>query len=152
MLAVTGASAHGWLPSTGYAGPDDLSAMSAAIDDAAANAGRHPAEIRRLYNIIGSGGFPRGAPSEWAKQLAELTLTTGTSTYILSAATEMDLRAFAEDVAPAVRELVDAGRGRGPRGPQRTPTAATRPTSRPPAGTSSTSTTRCARSWRSCAT
>jgi Luciferase-like monooxygenase/Hemerythrin HHE cation binding domain len=114
MLALTGAKADGWLPSMGYADPEALPAMSAAIDAAAHDAGRHPTEIRRLYNINGSfgtgGGFLQGPPAEWAKQLAELTLTTGISTYLLSVAGDGDVRAFAEDVAPAVRELVDAAR------------------------------------------
>jgi alkanesulfonate monooxygenase SsuD/methylene tetrahydromethanopterin reductase-like flavin-dependent oxidoreductase (luciferase family) len=105
MLALTGAKADGWLPSMGYVELDDLPAMNAAIDRAAEDAGRVPADVRRLLNVnspFGSG--------DWAEQLAELTLSTGMSAYILSVASGDDVRRFAEDVAPAVRELVAAGR------------------------------------------
>jgi alkanesulfonate monooxygenase SsuD/methylene tetrahydromethanopterin reductase-like flavin-dependent oxidoreductase (luciferase family)/iron-sulfur cluster repair protein YtfE (RIC family) len=116
MLRLTGASADGWLPSMGYADPDALPAMSAAIDAAAQDAGRNPAAVRRLYNINGTFGSGRGllagAPSEWACRLAELTLQTGMSSYIPSVSSAEDLRRFAEEVAPAVRELVEQGRER----------------------------------------
>jgi alkanesulfonate monooxygenase SsuD/methylene tetrahydromethanopterin reductase-like flavin-dependent oxidoreductase (luciferase family)/hemerythrin-like domain-containing protein len=115
MLALTGAKADGWLPSTGYVELDQLAAGNAAIDDAAAAAGRRPEQIRRLLNISGTfgsgGGFLQGTPSDWAQQLGELTLASGLSTYIMSAASADDIRRFAEEVAPAVRELVANARG-----------------------------------------
>jgi alkanesulfonate monooxygenase SsuD/methylene tetrahydromethanopterin reductase-like flavin-dependent oxidoreductase (luciferase family) len=115
MLALTGARADGWLPSMGYVEVDRLPGMNASIDEAATEAGRRPEEVRRLFNINGAfgrgSGFLQGAPRDWAEQLAELTLTTGMSTYILSASSNDDVRRFAEEVAPAVRELVTAGRG-----------------------------------------
>jgi uncharacterized protein (UPF0335 family) len=114
MLALTGAKADGWLPSLGYAAVDELPGMSAAIDRAAEEAGRVAADVRRLFNVngsFGSGtGFLEGAARDWAEQLAELTLSTGISTYILSVSSDEELRRFAEEVAPAVRELVAAGR------------------------------------------
>lgn len=116
MLALTGRKADGWLPSMGYADPPDLPPLNAAIDRAAEEAGRDPVEIRRLYNLngaFGNGpGFLEGSPEEWAEQLAELTLTEGFGSYILAADTEPVLRRFAEEVAPAVRDLVDAERAR----------------------------------------
>lgn len=116
MLRLTGRVADGWLPSQGYAGPAKLPAMNAAIDDAAAAAGRDPASIRRMYNINGTFGsgadFLAGAPRDWAEQLTELTLDTGMSTYILAADDPATVRTFAEDVAPAVRELVARERAR----------------------------------------
>jgi alkanesulfonate monooxygenase SsuD/methylene tetrahydromethanopterin reductase-like flavin-dependent oxidoreductase (luciferase family) len=115
MLALTGAKADGWLPSTGYVELDRLPAANAAIDEAAAAAGRRPEQIRRLLNVSGTfgsgGGFLEGTPSDWAQQLGELTLTSGMSTYIVSAASADDVRRFAEEVAPAVRELVAGARG-----------------------------------------
>jgi len=124
MLALTGRKADGWLPSMGYADPPELSAMNAAIDEAAAEAGRDPVEIRRMYNLngtFGSGsGFLEGSPGEWAEQLAGLTLTEGFSGYILAADTEPALRRFAEEVAPAVRDLVAEERTRPDHG-ERTP-------------------------------
>jgi alkanesulfonate monooxygenase SsuD/methylene tetrahydromethanopterin reductase-like flavin-dependent oxidoreductase (luciferase family) len=114
MLALTGAKADGWLPSMGYADLADLPGMNDAIDRAAEEAGRRPAEVRRLFNVNGSfgsgSGFLQGGPRDWAEQLSELTLTTGMSAYILSASSGDDIRVFAEEVAPAVRELVTSGR------------------------------------------
>ena len=118
MLALTGASADGWLPSLAYAELDALPGMNAAIDEAAQEAGRDPAEVRRLFNVHGSFGgdssFLQGTPAQWAEQLAELTLSAGMSTYILAADAAEDLRRFAEEVAPAVRELVDQARASSP--------------------------------------
>jgi alkanesulfonate monooxygenase SsuD/methylene tetrahydromethanopterin reductase-like flavin-dependent oxidoreductase (luciferase family) len=114
MLALTGAKADGWLPSMGYVELAELPAMNEAIDRAAEEAGRLPADVRRLFNVNGSfgsgSGFLEGAPRDWAEQLSELTLTTGLSVYILSASSDHDIQRFAEEVAPAVRELVTAGR------------------------------------------
>jgi alkanesulfonate monooxygenase SsuD/methylene tetrahydromethanopterin reductase-like flavin-dependent oxidoreductase (luciferase family) len=116
MLRLTGRSADGWLPSMGYAAPEALRDLNRTIDDAAARAGRDPAAIRRLYNIHGrfgsGGGMLQGSPSEWAEQLAELTLTEGMSTYILAVRSLDQVERFAREVAPAVRELVDAERAR----------------------------------------
>ena len=44
------------------------------------------------------------------ERLAELTLEHGFSAFILAVSAADDIRAFAEDVAPRVRELVRAGR------------------------------------------
>jgi hypothetical protein len=111
MLALTGAKADGWLPSLGYIALDELAAANARIDDAAANAGRRGADVRRLLNLT--------EPFE-AERLAELTLTTGMSTYILSVSSGDEIRRFAEESAPAARELVETERGRGG-APERAP-------------------------------
>jgi len=119
MLALTGTAADGWLPSMGYADLDQLPAMNAAIDQAAIAAGRQPAEIRRLYNLNGAfgtgAGFLEGPPADWAQQLTELTLAEGFSTYILSVSTSDEIRRFASEVVPAVRDLVTSERGSGGR-------------------------------------
>jgi alkanesulfonate monooxygenase SsuD/methylene tetrahydromethanopterin reductase-like flavin-dependent oxidoreductase (luciferase family) len=116
MLRVTGRLADGWLPSMGYADPEALAALNAIIDEAATAAGRGPVAIRRMYNLFGRfgarSGFLQGTPDQWAEQLAELTLDVGMSTYILGTDSADDVRRFAEEVAPAVRELVDAERAR----------------------------------------
>ncbi|WP_432877742.1 LLM class flavin-dependent oxidoreductase [Kribbella sp. CA-245084] len=113
MLALTGRLADGWLPSSGYAGPDQLAAMNKLIDEAALEAGRDPAEVRRLYNISGrfngNGGFLQGPEELWIDQLAELAVGEGMSTYILASDDPDDIRRFAE-VAAGVREAVDAAR------------------------------------------
>ncbi|MCU1537616.1 MAG: class flavin-dependent oxidoreductase [Humibacillus sp.] len=116
MLAVTGRLADGWLPSMGYADPSALGALSLAVDEAADAAGRGPHAIRRLYNISGRFGTGRGllegTADDWAEQLAGLTLEHGMSTYLLGTDDPDVLRRFAEEVAPAVRELVDGERHR----------------------------------------
>ena len=117
MLALTGARADGWLPSMGYAEPDALPRMSAAIDRAAAEAGRSPVAVRRMYNLNGSfgagRGFLQGSPEEWAEQLAGLTAESGISTFLLAVSDEQSLRRFAAEVVPAVRALVAERRERG---------------------------------------
>jgi alkanesulfonate monooxygenase SsuD/methylene tetrahydromethanopterin reductase-like flavin-dependent oxidoreductase (luciferase family) len=116
ILRVTGRLADGWLPSLGNADPDALPQLNAVIDEAAEAAGRVPQAIRRMYNVFGSfgtgSGLLRGTPDDWAEQLAGLTLTAGMSTYVLAADDPDVLRRFASEVAPAVREIVDAERGR----------------------------------------
>ena len=119
ILRLTGRSADAWLPSSGYAAPEELPAMNRTIDAAAEDAGRIPQDIKRLYNISGAfgtgSGFLDGPPSAWVEQLAALALTDGISGFILAVDPDgADLPRFAEEVAPAVRELVAAERC-GPR-------------------------------------
>ena len=106
MLALTGAKADGWLPSMSHAGPDELPAMNAIIDDAARAAGRAPSDVRRLYNVGAQVG---------PEQLADLALTHGMSTFILAGDDPDAIRRFGNEVAPAVRELVAAGRSQATR-------------------------------------
>jgi alkanesulfonate monooxygenase SsuD/methylene tetrahydromethanopterin reductase-like flavin-dependent oxidoreductase (luciferase family) len=109
MLQLTGRSADGWLPSSPYAPPDQLAGMNAIIDEAAEEAGRSPKDIRRLYNITDTFN---------AEQLAELALIHGISGFILMVETDDELRRFAEEVAPAVRELVQNERTTGRKEPK----------------------------------
>ncbi|MEU6411937.1 LLM class flavin-dependent oxidoreductase [Microbispora sp. NPDC046933] len=121
MLELTGRLGDGWVPSSGYAAPGELGALSEILDAAAERAGRDPAEIRRVYNIEGrfSGvageGFLDGPPALWAEQLAGLALGHGMSVFVLAVNDDRDLKVFAEEVAPAVREAVARERGRGRR-------------------------------------
>nr|WP_274636818.1 LLM class flavin-dependent oxidoreductase [Microbacterium bovistercoris] len=119
MLALTGRKADGWLPSHGYMKPGDLAAGNARIDEAAASVDRDPREIRRLLNI----GGPQGELNGWIEQLAQLTLEDGISTFILAADDARLMQVFGEDVAPAVRELVE--RERGERGTSAVPVRST---------------------------
>ncbi|MGW3628174.1 LLM class flavin-dependent oxidoreductase [Streptomyces sp. NPDC000880] len=120
MLELTGRLGDGWLPSSMYAPPSELTGMSRTIDDAAHAAGRDPAAIQRIYTVTGrfsrlaSDGFLTGPPELWARQLTELALTQGMSGFVLAPSTadaERDLRTFAEEVAPLVRDAVSAARG-----------------------------------------
>jgi alkanesulfonate monooxygenase SsuD/methylene tetrahydromethanopterin reductase-like flavin-dependent oxidoreductase (luciferase family)/hemerythrin-like domain-containing protein len=115
MLRLTGRYADGWLPSMGYADSDALAGMNHVIDEAARAAGRDPAAVRRLYNVSGSfqprgGRGISGTEEDWADQLAALVLDLGMSTFILGTDDVEDLRRFGEEVAPRVRDLVDAAR------------------------------------------
>jgi alkanesulfonate monooxygenase SsuD/methylene tetrahydromethanopterin reductase-like flavin-dependent oxidoreductase (luciferase family) len=119
MLALTGRRADGWLPSLGYLQPGDLAAGNAIIDEAAEQARRSPSEVRRLLNINGrfapvGGDALHGPAEQWAEELAELALKDGIDTFILGSDDPDDLRRFAGEVAPAVRELVAAERTRTP--------------------------------------
>ncbi len=120
MLALTGRLADGWLPSSPYVPPERLAGLNEIIDTAAEEAGRSTSDIRRLYNISGSftgsgTEFLRGPATVWVEQLAELALTEGISGFVLmvDSGGEDHLRRFAEEVAPAVRELVAQERNTG---------------------------------------
>jgi alkanesulfonate monooxygenase SsuD/methylene tetrahydromethanopterin reductase-like flavin-dependent oxidoreductase (luciferase family) len=118
MLALTGARADGWIPTLGYLEPEQLPDMNAAIDAAATEAGRAPEDIRRLLNINASMS---------AEQLADLTLSTGISAYLLAVSSVDELRTFAEEVAPATRELVTEARGKPAPPPPAGPVVLERP-------------------------
>ena len=119
MLALTGRTADGWIPSQAYGPPERLPELSARIDAAAAESGRHPSAVRRLYNVdgtFGSGaGFLEGTTDDWVEQLSGLALDVGISGFILSAdgGSTRVMQRFAEDVAPAVHDVVDHARTSG---------------------------------------
>ncbi len=121
MLRLTGELADGWLPSSPYAPPEQLAGMNAIIDQAAADAGRSPRAVRRLYNISGSfagngSEFLQGPAKVWAEQLTGLALDEGISGFILTVNDTATIDQFAAEVVPAVRELVAAERaGHGAR-------------------------------------
>jgi len=74
-LAVTGRLADGWIPSLGYAAPDDVPAMRERILNAASKAGRDPAEITCVFNVeVRIDGAPGDDPdvvSGSAEEVAE---------------------------------------------------------------------------------
>ena len=120
MLALTGRLADGWVPSSPSMPPRRLGAAQARIDEAAAAAGRDSAAIRRLYNISGrigpgGGGFLDGPAGQWVEQLLPLVTEVGMDTFVLwpSESPASQLRRFADEVAPALRQAVAAHRGRG---------------------------------------
>lgn len=136
MLRLTGSHGDGWLPSMPYVPPEALGERNALIDEAAAAAGRAPADVRRLYNVNAADGRGgpglAGSPGDWAEQLAGLALEHGMSTFLLMADDAELIRRFAGEVVPAVRELVDAGRASaaGPEPGERSPGPGTAPPAR----------------------
>jgi alkanesulfonate monooxygenase SsuD/methylene tetrahydromethanopterin reductase-like flavin-dependent oxidoreductase (luciferase family) len=121
MLQLTGRAADGWIPSLGYAAPEELGEMNKVIDASAEKAGRKPSDIRRGFNVVGiiggSGtGFLQGPPRVWAEQLTELVLADGISAFNLatSPGADADVRTWAEEVAPAVRDAVAKERNARP--------------------------------------
>lgn len=111
-LALVGRSADGWVPSSGWATPDKLPDMHARIDESAADAGRNPAEITRVYNVWGAidgeGGFLQGDVKRWVDELTDLAIGHGMDTFIFgpSADPVRQLKRFASEVVPAVRDQV----------------------------------------------
>ena len=104
MLRLVGRAADGWVPSLGYLKPEAMPEADARIDDAAREAGRDPAAIRRILNV---------AANLNADEIAELTLEHGFDTFVIGETqedAEAELREFLENVAPKVRELVAKGR------------------------------------------
>jgi len=115
MLRLVGAKADGWLPSLAYLKPGDLQAGHAAVDAAAAEAGRDPREIRRLLNITGTfskrgNGFLQGPSRQWVDQLLPLALEDGVGTFILGSDDPATLQRFAQEVLPELRAEVDRNR------------------------------------------
>jgi alkanesulfonate monooxygenase SsuD/methylene tetrahydromethanopterin reductase-like flavin-dependent oxidoreductase (luciferase family) len=115
-LALLGRKADGWVPSSGWATPDNLADMHDRIDEAAVAAGRDPARIRRIYNvwgvIDGPGGFLQGSREQWVHELTELAVDHGMDTFLFGPSQDPvpQLQRFAAEVAPAVREQVDRHR------------------------------------------
>ncbi|MGP3915591.1 LLM class flavin-dependent oxidoreductase [Nonomuraea sp. 10N515B] len=101
LLELAGAQADGWLSVLGDLA--ELPVRQKTIDEAAVRAGRDPREIRRLAVIPVSGRPGAG-------ELAALAIEHGISTFLLAGAGVDELRRFAEQTAPAVREAVAADR------------------------------------------
>ena len=88
MLALTGRLGDGWIPTVSYLAEPDLAAGNAAIDEAAAAAGRDPREVRRLLNLTGAyadgaEGPLAGPPQRQVEELARLALEQGISGFFL---------------------------------------------------------------------
>jgi alkanesulfonate monooxygenase SsuD/methylene tetrahydromethanopterin reductase-like flavin-dependent oxidoreductase (luciferase family) len=98
----------------GAIGPE----MQKRIDDAALNAGRDPAAIRRLYNVMGQiGDGPSKVPfngpiTQWVDELTRLALVEGMDTFILGLPEPPgnQIERFMAEIAPRVRENVAAAR------------------------------------------
>jgi len=110
-LRLAGQVADGWVPSfRGDLGK--IADMSRRLDDAAAEAGRDPASIRRILNVNGvitdgaTNGMLHGPVDQWVDELTDLVISYGFETFIFWAEGEGQLQKFAQEVVPAVREHV----------------------------------------------
>jgi alkanesulfonate monooxygenase SsuD/methylene tetrahydromethanopterin reductase-like flavin-dependent oxidoreductase (luciferase family) len=117
-LALAGRVADGWVPSfRGELAP--LRDMAARLDEAAADAGRDPGELRRVLNVAGaitdgaSQGTLRGPVEQWVEELTALVVEHGFDTFVLWAEGPEQLARFAQEVVPAVRAQVATERGPG---------------------------------------
>jgi len=108
MLRLTGEKADGWLPTLSYLQSGGLERGNRIIDEAADEAGREPAAVRRLLNV--APGDLTGPPADWAEQLLPLVRDHGVGTFILASDDPGTIQAFGAEVAPALREA--AGRER----------------------------------------
>ncbi|MEA2651807.1 MAG: hypothetical protein QOI85_1528 [Chloroflexota bacterium] len=109
MLRLVGRLADGWWPTAAGLQPGDLAAGNAAIDAAAARAGREPNAIRRLLNL----GEVNAQALDTAAELTRLALEDGIGTFIVSVDDPRAMADFASEVVPRVREAVEEARLRG---------------------------------------
>lgn len=116
---LLGRVADGWIPSLGRSTLDELDSRHRVIDEAAVEAGRDPAAIRRLLNIGGtitngpSTGALNGPPDQWVDKLTDLTRNHGFDTYIFWPENDpLDQISRFVEVASQVRETVTAERNR----------------------------------------
>jgi alkanesulfonate monooxygenase SsuD/methylene tetrahydromethanopterin reductase-like flavin-dependent oxidoreductase (luciferase family) len=114
-LKLAGRAADGWVPS--FRGDlNKIAKMTKQLDDAALEAGRDPASIRRILNVNGvitdgtSQGMLHGPVNQWVDELTDLAVAYRFDTFILWAEGEGQLARFAEEVAPAVRAQIAAER------------------------------------------
>jgi len=112
MLNLTGRLADGWVPSSSYVPPARLPEMQARIDEGAAEAGREPSAIRRIYNVMGRiGDSPSGEPftgpvAQWVDELTHLAQEVGMDTFVIGLPEPPgdQLERFMAEIAPRVRE------------------------------------------------
>ncbi len=102
MLSLIGRLADGWVPSLGYLQPADLAEGNRRIDEAARGADRDPRSIRRIVN---TGDQP-------VDVFVSLALEYGMDTFIASGDDPDEMRRFASEVIPKVREEVESSRSR----------------------------------------
>jgi alkanesulfonate monooxygenase SsuD/methylene tetrahydromethanopterin reductase-like flavin-dependent oxidoreductase (luciferase family) len=112
-LALTGRLADGWVPSLSWATPEIVPTLTRRVDDGAAEAGRDPSEIRRLYNIGGRivdgpvNGLLDGHVEHWIETLTGFARELGFDTFIFWPSEDplAQLERFAGEVVPGLRAL-----------------------------------------------
>jgi alkanesulfonate monooxygenase SsuD/methylene tetrahydromethanopterin reductase-like flavin-dependent oxidoreductase (luciferase family) len=119
MLALTGRSSDGWVtPLNIYVPPEEVASRQQVIDEAARAAGRKPADVRRIYNVVGTIGRGRGSGligdvQTWIDALTDWALDLGLDTFVFwpKNAPLAQLEVFAKEVVPGVRQRVSEHRG-----------------------------------------
>lgn len=122
LLRLTGRLAGGLIISSPYVPPEEVNALNVYIDEGAMQAGREPSEVRRGYNIAGAilteGGMSLrpnrpgvliGPASTWVRELTRYYHDLRLDTFNFSPTgddTRTQVRIFAEEVVPAVREAL----------------------------------------------
>lgn len=114
--ALVGSKADGWSVSAPYVPPERLGPLNDVITTAARDAGRDPARIVRLYNVMGSIGPEdrddfNGPVERWVRTLTTLHREHQMNAFVFwpSRDRERQSHVFAEEVVPAVREALVAG-------------------------------------------
>jgi len=110
-LALTGRLADGWIPFLRFAGPDRIPAMLDQVRAASVAAGRPADAVRAIYSVPvrldprarSTAGLITGSASDIVGQLHALTELGFTGFDLMPGRDQ--LRAVAEDVVPALREL-----------------------------------------------
>src|SRR4051794_27704306 len=104
MLRLTGRHADGWIPTLPRLPLADVSARSAIIDEAAREAGRDPAAVRRVANVDPGDGFLDGSSEQIAEELLALHREHGFDAFVFTLGEDRlgEITRLAEEVAPAV--------------------------------------------------
>jgi probable F420-dependent oxidoreductase len=112
-LEATGRLADGWIPSLGFAAPDEAKSMRERVLRAAEDAGRDPAEITCAYNVPVRVDGPlspdtlTGPPAAIAERLAGFAELGFTSFNLMPAGPEprRQVERLAAEVLPALRAV-----------------------------------------------
>lgn len=113
MLNLTGRVADGLSVSLPHAPPEQVPELQRRVDEGAAEAGREPSEIRRLYNLVGDLEDADSA-ARWSEELTRYVRELGFDTFIFwptGGDQALQMERFAADVVPRVREVVARERG-----------------------------------------
>src|SRR5260221_2293448 len=123
MLKLIGRMADGWIVSASYVPPENIPALQAIIDDAAQAAGHATTAVRRAYNVAGTilrpgspamaarrRGIIAGPVSQWTDELMRYYSDLRMDTFILwpIGDEEAQIRTFAEEVVPALKERINS--------------------------------------------
>jgi alkanesulfonate monooxygenase SsuD/methylene tetrahydromethanopterin reductase-like flavin-dependent oxidoreductase (luciferase family) len=124
-LAVTGRNADGWIP--GHLADwrsTEVARSRPIVDEAAASAGRNPADVGTIYQVTGSitrdplpqtrddeGRWTGGGVTQWVEELTFAVDEHGAAAFIYLVApgdsiSDTTLNLWAHEVAPAVREAI----------------------------------------------